>query len=165
MGIFSKKIETRVDYVAVFDKALSDAVANARKGGIGAGMLMSRPSGQRKGCDGRHIMRPSGDKVRLATRSRSMKSLVPERKSPANQSGRVAQMSKKQTNETPPTLDRTVQREMFRADLSAAVTKATALCGLSRAQTISDMLHFANELCEAADADGEDLSPLQGLLS
>ena len=129
MGIFSKKIETRVDYVAVFDKALSDAVANARKGGIGAGMLMSRLERARKGCDGRHIMRPSGDKVRLATRSRSM-NLVPERKSPANQSGRVAQMSKKQTNETPPTLDRTVQREMFRADLSAAVTKATALCGL-----------------------------------
>ena len=67
--------------------------------------------------------------------------------------------------EAEPVFDRTVQREMFRSDLSAAVTKATTLCGLGRVQVISDMLEFADELCQIAEAEGDDLSSLQGLLS
>jgi hypothetical protein len=67
--------------------------------------------------------------------------------------------------ETAPMLDRTVSRESFRADLSAVANKATQQRGLSRVQTISDMLHFANELCEICEAEGDDMSPLQGLLS
>jgi hypothetical protein len=74
-------------------------------------------------------------------------------------------MSKKQTVlETPPTLDRTVWRETFRTDQSTAVTKATHR-GISRVQAISDILHFANELCEIAEAEGDDLTSLQGLLN
>jgi hypothetical protein len=76
----------------------------------------------------------------------------------------VTAMAKK-TNETPPVFDRTVQREMFRTDLSAAVVKATTLCGLSTAQVIGDMLEFADELCQIAEADGESLESLRGLLS
>jgi hypothetical protein len=67
--------------------------------------------------------------------------------------------------ETAPMLDRTVSRESFRADLSAVATKANLQRGLSRVQVISDMLHFCNELCEAAEAEGDDMSPLAGLLS
>jgi hypothetical protein len=74
-------------------------------------------------------------------------------------------MSKKpKLLETPPTFDRTVWREQFRTDLSVAVTKAEQR-GISRVQAIADMLEFCNELCEAAEADGESLEPLQGLLS
>jgi hypothetical protein len=67
--------------------------------------------------------------------------------------------------EAEPVFDRTVQREMFRTDLSAAVTKATTLCGLTRVQVISDLLHFADELCAIAAEEGDDLSSLQGLLT
>jgi hypothetical protein len=67
--------------------------------------------------------------------------------------------------ETAPVLDRTASREAFRADLSAAANKATQMRGLSRVQTISDLLHFADELCADAIAQDDDMSPLAGLLS
>jgi hypothetical protein len=71
----------------------------------------------------------------------------------------------KQTKEKSPVLDRTARRESFRADLSAAANKATQQRGLSRVQTISDILHFTNELCEIAIEEGDDMTPLQGLVS
>jgi hypothetical protein len=59
--------------------------------------------------------------------------------------------------------DRTPLREILRADLSAAVTKATR-CGLGRVQVIADMLTFCDELCANAVEAGDDMTPLAGLL-
>lgn len=60
--------------------------------------------------------------------------------------------------------DKTPARHKLWNDLGVATTNAAQM-GLERVVVIEDLLRCAENLCQAAQADGEDLSALQGLLS